>query len=139
MIGIKAILTKILTELKNLQNTIQYDNGSTVALANATWKTVASTTLPPGGYLLVGTGRFPTNATGVRSLRFSEDKDSNDEVNRLASVTLPASSGVTSIIQVVFPYYNTGSLSKTIYLNAYQSSGGNLNCNTPSIGVVKLY
>lgn len=94
-----------------------------VSVPNSTGTAVASISLEAGGWLIIGRGMFGGNATGSRQIKLSETSgDSNNSVSAMTS--LGASPG-TLIAEVTWTYSNTSA--KTIYLNAWQNSGGALS------------
>lgn len=94
-----------------------------VSVANSAGTAVASITLDPGMWLIIGRGMFAANSTGSRQLKLSESSgDTNNSVSAMTS--LGASPG-TLIAEVTWTFSNTSA--KTIYLNAWQNSGGSLS------------
>ena len=132
-----GVTSNIQTQINDAKNTISTTNGSNITLATATWKTVAQVELAAGGYLLIGTARFASNANGARVLKFSLSADNNEEVSRYAYVSVRPIADIYTYTQVVFPHSVTSTT--TIYLNVYQNSGGNLAVANPGIRVIKLY
>lgn len=94
-----------------------------VSAANSTATAVASISLEAGSWLIIGRALFSANSTGSRQLKLSES--SGDTSNSVSSMTSLGASPGTLIAEVTWTYSNTST--KTVYLNAWQNSGGALS------------
>lgn len=100
-------------------------DSDTESLSTGTWKTVATIQLGVGSYLITAIGRFTANSTGRRTIILATTNGGNSSFIRSAAASASAVSGGQTMVQFVFPYES--SQSKTLYLNAYQNSGGSLD------------
>lgn len=123
-----------LTELGAMES-IGTTSSDPITCANSTYTECVHLTLDKGRYLLVGMIAFNTNANGVRGINISPNSgDSGYASNRLfvnACVTGQTRFQTISINTI-------GNNPTTYYLNAYQTSGGNLNVVLSSLVAVKI-
>lgn len=106
-----------------------------VTCANSTYTECVHLTLDKGIYLFIGSLSFSPNATGVRGVNISTvSGDSGVAATRL--MTNACQSGQTRI-QTVY-VTEVSSNSTTFYLNAYQTSGDNLNVVYSRLFAVKI-
>ena len=110
-----------------------YTQPSSVSCAASGWTTVASIELQAGTWLIIGGGAFAANATGSRTLGFTQDNASNPAGRVRVQIPAVASSSTNISMSVVYVL----SSSKTIYLKAAQNSGGSLECS-PWIDALRL-
>lgn len=110
---------------------------STVSAANATDTTLCNSgSLAAGTYVLIGTASFASSATGRRAL-FLSTSSTGGVINRWARTTVPPTSGGVTQVQVVMLANFTSAT--TVYLRAYQNSGGALNITDAGIQFIKLH
>lgn len=110
---------------------------STVSAANATDTTLCNSgSLTAGTYLLIGTASFASSTAGRRAL-FLSTSSTGGVINRWARTTVPPTSGGATQVQVVMLANFTSAT--TVYLRAYQNSGGALNITDAGIQFIKLH
>lgn len=120
--------------------TIYNPNGSTAipsgSVASETWTNIGSFELPKAGvYLIMLTGRFDKNGTGVRSINISDTSASSSGVyNSTIDVRNAIATGATHMAIV---HTINASNARTLYLNAWQNSGSTLTFN-PRLAVIRL-
>ena len=105
-----------------------------VTVANNTWTQCVSITIPKGTYLIIGMLGFTANTTGVRGITISA-VSGDDGIAAARLLVNTCASGQTRFQTV---YYTEISKSGTFYLNAYQTSGGNLNVLYAMLRSVRL-
>lgn len=98
---------------------------SSVSLASATWKTIATLTLDVGVYLLVSGVRFASNATGIRRVQISRSADADNQYGIISNQALNAVDGTYTYCNVTY-FANITADDTVYYLNAYQNSGSAL-------------
>ena len=96
-------------------------NGSATSVANATWTTLAQATLPAGTWLIIGEADYSTDSTGIRILMLTYT--ASDTNNKPENSVLATGRAVLSRDRILRTNSET-----TVYLRAYQSSGGSLSC-----------
>lgn len=105
-----------------------YVDASVVNVANNSWKTIATITLPSRGMWLVYlSAQFASNATGRRMMIFTktQNSDSGNLSVQFKDNRAPANGSVSlckgmDVRRITSP--------ETIYLNVYQNSGSALDC-----------
>lgn len=97
----------------------------TTSLATGTWTNLASFTLGVGVWLITAIGRFTANATGRRSIVLTTTSAGSTSFAREFADTSAAVTGGQTMAQFAVPYNNT--TSRTVYLTAFQNSGGSLD------------
>ena len=103
------------------------DVSTAVSVPTATGKAIASLSLAAGQWVVHGCVNFVSNATGRRMVNLSTvSGDASGASSRQSWVMVNATSGASTHLMSVFDY-NVGSTT-TVYLNAWQNSGGALNC-----------
>lgn len=102
------------------------------SIANATHTNVCSVQLEAGTYLIECTCRFASNATGIRTLTVSTTSQSS-----FNEYLVMANSGQVTDARESKLY--TLSSAATVYLVAYQNSGGALGVSGISLKAFKLY
>ena len=106
------------------------------SIPDGTVTNLGSVTLSKGLYLLFGTATFASNADGSRAVGFA-DSASELSADRYATVITAANTGAVTQIQLSWLLEVTAG-SRTVYLNAVQTSGGPLNVTYPGIRVLRL-
>lgn len=138
MLDIKKLLTKILTELKAQQVTYTTDNGSTVTLSNNQVKNlITKSNVSKGLYLIIGTCTFAANATGYRGIYISTTSGTTGGDGRTTQLEVANAGSSNTVHPQIIVLLNLTE-TKTIYLNARQNSGGNLNAAYPALQIIKL-
>ena len=100
-----------------------YTKSATVTIENNTWTALVGVTVPAGIYVFTAFARFTGNTAGVRTLNLSTT--SGDAGTMVRDV--PSTSGVTQMnLTLVIPVASE----RTIYLNAHQTSGSALTCDS---------
>ena len=107
----------------------------TKTVATATGTSVCSVTLPPGTWIVSGTVQFTSNATGRRFVNLSTT-DGYATNTASGGESRPAASGGATTCNRVRVFVPIASL--TVYLNAWQNSGGDLSC-VGNIQAVRIY
>lgn len=105
---------------------------SAVTVPNNVSTPVVSVNLPAGKYLLLGYVRFVANNTGSRMINIGTIEGWSGNVN--VSYALATDSFATLDSWTVETY----SESVTVYLNAIQTSGGNLDINAARLAAIKI-
>lgn len=111
-------------------------NGSNTSLSNNSVKNLAAEALFAGTYLCIGTATFAGNSTGRRGLYFSTVSGTTAGDGRYNQIEVGnAGSSEVHVQLISFIKLNT---TGTLYLNARQNSGGNLNVTYPGITYIRL-
>lgn len=128
-IGIRMGSNSIITGNGDLADTGHYYSAtpSEISLAASTWKTTASLALTAGKYIISGTVRFAGNSTGRRMALLSTSANSSSDLGIIYVDTVKGFSdgGGFNFAHFCAPL-QLGS-SNTVYLNAWQNSGGALS------------
>ncbi len=132
--GINTSLDDALSSLANVGNT-QVSEPNAVSVANSTWTSLASITLPGGVWLIIGKARFASNATGRRGVRISTSA-SGSEVGQLAVDSETAISGSETHVTCMWITSNLSSAT-SFYLHGWQNSGSALS-TLPRIKAVRI-
>lgn len=91
-------------------------------MTDSTWTKIVQLAIPSAGtYIAIARVRFDKNANGSRAVNISTTSASSVIQNN----SKPNENSVITQIQCSYPFTCTGAT--TIYLNAWQSSGGKLN------------
>lgn len=109
-------------------------SGNSISVPNNTFKTLVDFNLGIGTWLVIGSAEFANNATGYRSLWFS-DREDGLWITTSALTQTGSYSGGSLFIQV--SYILNVSSPKTYYLVGRQASGGNLNVSG-GVEVIRL-
>lgn len=107
-----------------------------ISIPNKTWTHCSSIPLSKGKYIIIGAVEFDNNATGARSICISSNSTA-DEGSIGSRVCVSSTPGLSTKLQTVY-FIETISNSTTLYLNAYQSSGGNLLVTYSSFTPIRL-
>lgn len=102
-------------------------NPSAVSVAASTWKTVASLTFSAGTWVLFGTVQWASNSTGRRRAILSTTQDSSDNYSLMTSMEIKALNDGSANTYVNFASTITLTSQLTLYMNAWQNSGGALS------------
>ena len=132
--GLSRVWTKIKafipTKISDLTNdsigSVTILSGGTKSLSTGTsWQNVMELELAPGSWFVVVTCNFASNATGRRGVCMSTTATGSQTGHNVLR-TATAVNGTYTTLQFSFPV--EVSETTTFYINAYQNSGGNLNC-----------
>lgn len=99
---------------------------ASISLAASTWKTTASLALPAGRYVISGTVRFAGSSTGRRTAILSTSSDSSTDLGIIFTDTRKSFSDGSGYNYASFCSPLQLGSNNTVYLNAWQNSGGAL-------------
>lgn len=102
-------------------------NPSAVSVAASTWKTVASLAFTAGTWVVFGTVQWASNSTGRRRAILSTSQDSSDNYSLMTSMEIKALNDGSANTYVNFASVVSFTSSQTLYMNAWQNSGGALS------------
>lgn len=95
-----------------------------VTLTSGKSTPVASITLPKGSYIITAYIRFAANGSGYRYANISSASASTAQYVNSA----PAGTNTPTVLNLAL-CVNVNNATSTLYLNVFQSSGGNLTCS----------
>ena len=119
-------------KLKLIKNQSPSD---TIETSNNTWTKLMDFSLEAGIYLVIVTGGFSNNSSGIRYVGISDASGRNHNENRFNTVTFPPVNGDT--VKNSFPIILTPTSTTTYYVNVKQTSVTKLNAYV-GYSVVKL-
>lgn len=96
----------------------------TTSIASGSYKTLGSVDFPRGMYLIIVNARFPNNATGCREVLLSPSQNSSSAPTEFYLDSRNAVNGNYTNCKFT-AVRNFSAASTTMYINAYQNSGGN--------------
>ena len=102
---------------------VNSESPAATSIANEAVTNLASIELAAGSYILEGVASFGTNANGYRQLGFGNNATQANR-DRFAIVRAAPTAGVATAVALTMPI--EVSSTTTLYLNAYQNSGGSL-------------
>lgn len=120
-----------------LEATIVSNNGSTVTLTNNTTANLTTVILNKGTWLCTGTATYAANSTGRRGLYFSATSGTTAGDGRYAQIEC-GNAGANEVHLQITQIRTITEDNTTLYLNARQNSGGNLNATYPGIQCVRI-
>ena len=108
--------------------TVKSDTATSVAVANNTWKTVASLSLTAGTWLVRGNPRFSNGSpnSGTRQMCLSTSANSNDTHGKVV-ISMASAANDTNVIGMEGTYIFNLSATTTVNLNVMQGQGSSLN------------
>lgn len=118
---------------KTAGNIISAEKSTASDIANATYTDITSMSYTAGTYVLIGTVLFGTNANGYRQILISTTSGGSAKTNRWAEWKGAPTNGSQTIAEVMTIVKLLGS--GTLYLKAYQTSGGALSTSGGLIAV----
>ena len=128
MLNVKKLLCKLTQKAAAIGSIVNKDTSTAVAVPTATWTSVASVTLGPGVWVLVGTVSFASNATGRRTSGLSNNGTAlSGAYLRMTGVSAAAVSGGATNEHTSFVTGKLTAASTTYHLVGWQNSGGDLN------------
>lgn len=96
----------------------------TTSIASGSYKTLGAVDFPRGTYLIMINARFPSNAKGRREVLLSTSQDSGSAPTEFYLDYRNAVNGNYTNCKFT-TYRSFSAASTTMYINAYQNSGGN--------------
>lgn len=102
-------------------------------IPNATYTDITSLSYTSGTYVVIGTVLFGTNSDGYRQILISTTSGGSAKTNRWAEWKGAPTNGSQTVAEVMTIVKLTGS--GTLYLKAYQTSGGALSTSGGLIAV----
>ncbi|MBQ6626812.1 MAG: hypothetical protein IIX27_05925 [Ruminococcus sp.] len=108
--------------------TVKSATATSVAVANNTWKTVASLSLTAGTWLVRGNPRFSNGSpnSGTRQMCLSTTANSNDTHGKVV-ISMASAANDTNVIGMEGTYIFNLSDTTTVNLNVMQGQGSSLN------------
>jgi len=108
--------------------TVKSATATSVAVANNTWKTVASLSLTAGTWLVRGNPRFSNGSpnSGTRQMCLSTTANSNDTHGKVV-ISMASAANDTNVIGMEGTYIFNLSATTTVNLNVMQGQGSSLN------------
>ena len=95
-----------------------------VSTSSGTWTNVMSFSLEAGTYLVIISGGFVNNSSGIRYIGVDENSGSNHSQSRFNTLVFAPVNGAST--QGSFPIILRPTAKKTYYINARQTSGSSL-------------
>ena len=97
------------------------NSGTSVSLADSTWKTVAASQLQPGTYLVIGSVKFTGSSTTNGQRFLIVDTSATAESNSVSNSVV--GTGRADISRARIMQFSEAT---TVYVRAYQTSGATL-------------